>query len=122
VLSAVRMLAIFLCLLRHLLDLFVNALYSPMTWPDFARQLAAAMGPAGNGTELLAGLQEGIVGETYSDLARFAVICADAPRNSQLTPEDYARATIAALGVSRFASGLIFTDVRRTPTAERLGG
>jgi hypothetical protein len=90
----------------------VNALYSPSTWPAFAGQLAAAMGPAADGTDLLEALRNGTAGTAAGDLSRFGVICADAPRNASLTPADYADALLAAFAVSRFAGGLTFTDVR----------
>jgi hypothetical protein len=89
-------------------DLFVNALYSPSTWPTFSEQLASAM--AGNGSALFATLRAGVASAAQGDAARFAVICADSPWLN-LTVEDYADDLIAALKVSRFAGGLIYTDV-----------
>jgi hypothetical protein len=97
--------------LTHPSDMFVKALFSPKTWPTFSAHLAAAMGSTSNGTGLLLGLQSNTAGEAGGDLSRFGAVCADAPRNASLTPEDYARSTLAALAVSKFTAGLIFTDV-----------
>jgi hypothetical protein len=45
------------------------------------------------------------------DASRFAVICSDAPRWGGMSTGDYADDLLAALKISRFAGGLIYTDV-----------
>jgi hypothetical protein len=68
---------------------------------------------SGDGSALLNALRSGISTVAQTDATRFAVICSDAPRWGGLSAEDYASGLADALKVSRFAGGLIYTDVSR---------
>lgn len=89
-------------------NLWVNTLYMPNEYPFFAADLALAM--AGDGTNLLDDLRTGTVNQAGDDAARYAIVCADSPRSSSLSLEDYADSLLDAMRRSRFAGGLIFTD------------
>jgi hypothetical protein len=77
------------------------------------------MAPESNGTALLNALREGTAHTASDDLARFGVLCADTLRVAGLTAEDYADDLLATLAVSRFATGMIFADVRTSGANDR---